>query len=215
MPPSFSFAPSWLPAAFAFRQDDEVDRGGALPDWVAALPAGRPLVLGSLGTALPMMQDAGRSAPGGPPADPAAGLRALVRGANEVDAEVVVATGGLDCDVEPAPHVHLERWVPQPLLLQVADAMVTHGGYNTVREAVRHGVPMVAFPQFGDQFASAGRIAALGLGRHVDGDSHAPGLSGVLADGAVHGTVRAAQRAMLTLPPVASFVDLAESLVRA
>jgi UDP:flavonoid glycosyltransferase YjiC (YdhE family) len=215
MPPSFSFAPSWLPAAFAFRQDDEVDRGGALPDWVAALPAGRPLVLGSLGTALPMMQDAGRSAPGGPPADPAAGLRALVRGANEVDAEVVVATGGLDCDVEPAPHVHLERWVPQPLLLQVADAMVTHGGYNTVREAVRHGVPMVAFPQFGDQFASAGRIAALGLGRHVDGDSLAAGLSGVLADGAVHGTVRAAQRAMLTLPPVASFVDLAESLVRA
>ncbi|WP_433803673.1 glycosyltransferase [Actinomycetospora sp. CA-084318] len=212
MPPTFSFAPSWLPEADAYRQDDEVDRGGRLPEWVAALPAGRPLVLGSLGTALPMMQAAGRSAPGGPPADPAAGLRALVRGANEVDAEVVVATAGLACDVEPAPHVHLERWVPQPLLLQVADAMITHGGYNTVREAVRHGVPMVAFPQFGDQFASAGRIAALGLGRHVDGPSVAAGLRAVLDDASVRGAVRAAQRAMLALPPVAAFVERAEAL---
>ncbi|MCD2187289.1 glycosyltransferase [Actinomycetospora soli] len=213
MPPTFSFAPPWLPDAFAYRQDDEVERGGRLPEWVAALPAGRPLVLGSLGTALPMMQASGRSAPGGPPADPAAGLRALVRGANAVDAEVVVATGGLECDVEPAPHVHLERWVPQPLLLQVADAMITHGGYNTVREAVRHGVPMVAFPQFGDQFASAGRIAALGLGRHVDGASVAEGLAAVLDDGSVRGAVRAAQRAMLALPPVAEFVHRAEALV--
>ncbi|MEJ2867457.1 glycosyltransferase [Actinomycetospora sp. OC33-EN08] len=202
MPPSFSFAPDWLPEPFAFRQDDEVDRGGRLPEWVAALPDGRPLVLASLGTALPMMQNSGRTPPGGPPADPAAGLRALVTAANAVDAEIVVATGGLECDVEPAPHVHLERWVPQPLLLQVTDALVTHGGYNTVREAVRHGVPMVAFPQFGDQFASAGRIESLGLGRQVDGDSLAEGLTAVLADAVVRGRARAAQRAMLALPAI-------------
>ncbi|WP_018335296.1 glycosyltransferase [Actinomycetospora chiangmaiensis] len=214
MPAAFSFAPPWLPDAFAFRQDDEVDRGGRLPEWVATLPAGRRLVLASLGTALPMMQGADRrAAPGAPPADPAAGLRALVSAVNGVDAEVVVATGGLECDVAPAPHVHLERWVPQPLLLQVADAMVTHGGYNTVREAVRHGVPLVAFPQFGDQFASAGRIAALGLGRQVDGATLAAGLSAVLDDATARDRVRAAQRAMLALPPVTAAVDLLVSLV--
>jgi UDP:flavonoid glycosyltransferase YjiC (YdhE family) len=157
-----------------------------------------------------MMENrSGRAVPGAPPVDPSTGLRALVSAANEVDAEVVVATGGLTCEVEPAAHVHLERWVPQPLLLQVADAMVTHGGYNTVREAVRHGVPMVAFPQFGDQFASAGRIAALGLGRRTDGSSLAADLTAVLDDSSVHDHVRAAQRAMLALPPVTAFVERA------
>jgi UDP:flavonoid glycosyltransferase YjiC (YdhE family) len=211
MPAAFSFAPSWLPDADAYRQDDEVDRDGQrLSEWIAALPAGRRLVVGSLGTALPMMENrSGRAVPGAPPVDPSTGLRALVSAANEVDAEVVVATGGLTCEVEPAAHVHLERWVPQPLLLQVADAMVTHGGYNTVREAVRHGVPMVAFPQFGDQFASAGRIAALGLGRRTDGSSLAADLTAVLDDSSVHDHVRAAQRAMLALPPVTAFVERA------
>lgn len=204
LPAAYSFAPAWLPPAQAFRQDDEVVRGERLPDWIAALPAGRPLVLGSLGTALPMIANrSGTQAPGAPPVDPAAGLRALIAAAGSIDdAEIVIATGGLEPGVEPAPHVHLERWVPQPLLLQVADALVTHGGYNTVREAVRHGVPMVAFPQFGDQFAGAERIASLGLGRRADAASLAATIRGVLDDAAIHGRARAAQRAMLALPPI-------------
>ena len=205
MPQAWSLAVPDAPPATAFRQDDEVVRGQTLPAWVADLPAGRPLVVAALGTALPMM--AGRAGPA--PADPAGALRTLLAAMNRLDAEVVLATGGLDLgDARPADHVHLTAWMPQTLLLQCAELFVTHGGYNGIREAVRHGVPMVVMPQFGDQDHNADRIAALGLGARVatageaTTESLAAAATTVLADGAVRAEVRRAQRAMLALPPI-------------
>jgi UDP:flavonoid glycosyltransferase YjiC (YdhE family) len=204
MPQAWSLAAPGTPPATAFRQEDEVVRGQALPGWVADLPAGRPLVVAALGTALPMM--AGRDGPA--PVDPAAALRDLLAGMNRLDAEVVLATGGLSPDGTGAAHVHLTDWMPQTLLLQCADLFVTHGGYNGIREAVRHGVPMVVVPQFGDQEHNADRITALGLGARVPTaggaapETIAATAAEVLADGAVRAEVRRAQRAMLALPPI-------------
>ncbi|MFC5062158.1 nucleotide disphospho-sugar-binding domain-containing protein [Actinomycetospora atypica] len=104
--------------------------------------------------------------------------------------------------------MHVTDWVPQTLVLQSADLFVTHGGYNGIREAVRHGVPMVVVPQFGDQDHNADRIAALGLGARVPPagtatpDDVATAVAAVLADRTVRTTVRAAHRAMLALPPI-------------
>lgn len=205
MPTAWSLAMPGTPPATAFRQEDEVVPGQRLPDAIADLPADRPLVLAALGTALPMM--AGRSGPS--PADPEAALRTLLAAANRLDAEVVLATGGMDLTGEtPAPHVHLAEWVPQTLVLQCADLFVTHGGYNGIREAVRHGVPMVVVPQFGDQDHNADRVAALGLGARVPPagtatpDDVAAAVAAVLADDTVRTTMRAAHRAMLALPPI-------------
>ena len=41
---------------------------------------------------------------------------------------------------------------------------VTHGGQNSLLQAVYHGVPVLAIPLFGDQFDNVVRAEARGLG---------------------------------------------------
>lgn len=104
--------------------------------------------------------------------------------------------------------VHLVDQMPQPLLLRCAQLFVTHGGYNSIREAVGTGTPMAVAPRFGDQPANADRVQALGLGRRIPGPGAAPTAAEVaatchrlLADPEVNARTRHAQRQMLALPP--------------
>ncbi len=48
---------------------------------------------------------------------------------------------------------------PQLAVLKQADVFVTHGGMNSVSEALVHGVPMVVVPFISDQLTNAQRIA--------------------------------------------------------
>jgi MGT family glycosyltransferase len=54
--------------------------------------------------------------------------------------------------------------VPQPALLPSVDAVITHGGNNTVTECLHFGKPMVLLPLFWDQYDNAQRMDELGLG---------------------------------------------------
>jgi MGT family glycosyltransferase len=54
--------------------------------------------------------------------------------------------------------------VPQPALLPMVDAVITHGGNNTVTECLHFGKPMVLLPLFWDQHDNAQRMDELGLG---------------------------------------------------
>ncbi|MEO6246469.1 MAG: nucleotide disphospho-sugar-binding domain-containing protein [Opitutaceae bacterium] len=58
-------------------------------------------------------------------------------------------------------------YAPQRALLQRATLAVTHGGLNTVLEALSAGVPLVAIPITNDQPGNAMRIEHLGVGRAV------------------------------------------------
>ncbi len=44
---------------------------------------------------------------------------------------------------------------------------MTHGGMNSIAEALVHGVPMVVIPFMADQLTNARRIEELGLGRRL------------------------------------------------
>ncbi|XP_050967289.1 UDP-glucuronosyltransferase 2A1-like [Labeo rohita] len=52
-----------------------------------------------------------------------------------------------------APNTKLYDWIPQNDLLghPKTKAFITHGGTNGLYEAIYHGVPVVGFPQWGDQ----------------------------------------------------------------
>nr|WP_203689897.1 glycosyltransferase [Streptomyces sp. SID12488] len=57
--------------------------------------------------------------------------------------------------------------VPQLPLLERVDAVVCHGGHNTVCEALWHGVPLVVAPIRDDQPVIAGQVVAAGAGIRV------------------------------------------------
>ncbi|MEU6912554.1 glycosyltransferase [Streptomyces olindensis] len=217
VPPPFSFA-RHLPEAWSYRQTVDVERGRALPEWAAGLPTDRPLVYAAIGTALPKIRertaDDETSLPVKLP-DPTESLRAIVGAAAELDdCTVIVSTSGVPVDTDGLPgHVRVTERVPQPLLLESVDLFVTHGGFNSIREAMRTGTPLAVLPHFGDQPANAERVEELGLGRHITNRS-ASGIADVcrklLADPEPRARARSAQLAMLTLPEIGQAVgDLA------
>ncbi|XP_069819168.1 UDP-glucuronosyltransferase 3A1-like isoform X2 [Dendropsophus ebraccatus] len=74
--------------------------------------------------------------------------------------------------VNVAHNVRLMDWVSQNDLLghPKVHLLVTHGGMNSVMEAVYHGVPMVGIPLFGDQYANMVRVEARNLGTFISPD---------------------------------------------
>jgi MGT family glycosyltransferase len=85
----------------------------------------------------------------------------------------LLAAGGYRAIVSKGPqHDQIElregqagaELVPQPALLPRVDAVITHGGNNTVTECLHFGKPMVVLPLFWDQHDNAQRMDELGLG---------------------------------------------------
>ncbi len=112
-------------------------------------------------------------------------------------------------------NVHVERFVPQSLLLQHCDLVVSHAGFGTVLGAMQHGVPMVLACLAADHWYNAERCAELGLARVVGrGAQSAQGLSslvrGALADDELQAGAAAMKAAFADLPDVSEAVPLLE-----
>jgi len=60
------------------------------------------------------------------------------------------------------------RYAPQLALLERASVMVTHGGANSVMEALRAGVPLLVSPVCNDQPIQAAFVTASGAGMELD-----------------------------------------------
>ena len=65
-------------------------------------------------------------------------------------------------------HVITCHSAPQLQLLPRVQAFITHGGANSVMEAIRFGMPMLISPVCNDQFHQAHWIARAGIGRVLD-----------------------------------------------
>ena len=221
MPAAYSFARDLAPEAVAYRQPRTVTRGETLPDWFAELPDDRPLVLASLGTGLPAtvleFLDKAREFGAPIPAyDPAEPLNTVVEALSALDCTAVVSTLGLPVDTTlAAPHVRVVDRFPQQLLLEHARLFLTHGGYNSIREAVRAGVPMAVRPMFGDQQYNALRVADLKLGDHIATRGPEPMIETcrrLLTDDTVTDVARQAQQEMLAQPGIEAAVSHLEHL---
>ena len=53
-------------------------------------------------------------------------------------------------------------------VLQVVDAMIAHGGNNTLGECFFFGVPLIVAPVVGDQITNAKRVEETGFGFAID-----------------------------------------------
>lgn len=93
-------------------------------------------------------------------------FRSLITGAARAGVHVVVSAGASFEALAHlrSPDVQLHRRVPQVPLLTRVDAVITHGGNNTVQECLAAGRPMVVIPFGGDQLANAHRVERLGVG---------------------------------------------------
>lgn len=207
MPPRFHGPDAVFPPTAHFLRHDNPQRSDEpLPSWVEAQDD-RPLVLASLGTT-PLSQTPGL-------------LEAILAGLGDGDVNLVLASGrGHDpARFGPQPsHVHIEPYVPQRSLLVRCDLFITHGGFNSVKEALSLGVPLVVIPIGADQFYCADRCVALGVARVIDPDHRNPesiahAARTVLADPRYRTSAAQVQAEMASLPGPQHAVELLEQLV--
>ena len=180
--------------------------GEELPSWIDELEA-RPTVLVSMGTVFH------RTA--GP-------YEAVLEALRDEPVNLVVAVG---FDQDPGrfgpqpPSVRLEPYLPLAALLPRCDLFVTHGGFNSVKESLAAGVPMVLIPISADQPYSAERCAALGVGVTLGPEERTAAVvrraaRAVLADPAYAERAREMGQEMAALPGPRHAVALLEALHR-
>ncbi|WP_133646930.1 glycosyltransferase [Paraburkholderia flava] len=120
------------------------------------IDADRPLVYMSLGSQLYYHPDL---------------FAKVIDATRKTSAQLVLSAGELvDADVLPTDdeRVIAVRYAPQLALLQRTHAFISHGGANSVMEALASGVPMLLSPFCNDQFHSAHFVERAGAGYRLD-----------------------------------------------
>ena len=79
--------------------------------------------------------------------------------------DVILSTGGSREALGAAPpNFTVREFVDQREVLGRASVFISHGGMNSASESLWNGVPMLLFPQHGDQHLVAARVEELGAG---------------------------------------------------
>jgi zeaxanthin glucosyltransferase len=159
------------------------------------LPAGRGVVLCSLGT-MPYNYDR----------DGVDFLRRVAAAFADDDRRFLVLVSGgpaVTAALGPLPdHVGVCEWAPQLQVLARAEAMITHGGANSIRECMTAGVPVLVYPFRADQPGNAARIVFHGLGMRGDHRRDGPDeirrkLDALVADAGIRERVLRMRRAFV------------------
>ncbi|WP_330474763.1 glycosyltransferase [Terrabacter sp. C0L_2] len=97
-------------------------------------------------------------------------LGRIVEALRGLDVRVALANGSTPrALLGPLPDSWLVReMLPQVTLLRHASLAVSHGGNNSVTEALTAGVPLLLLPLSTDQFAGAAAVERRGLGEVLD-----------------------------------------------
>jgi UDP-glucoronosyl and UDP-glucosyl transferase len=192
------------PAARFFAHRSAPAPHDDLPSWLDQLDE-RPTVLVSMGTVFhrtPGLQET------------------ILAALRDEPLNLLIALG---FDQDPArlgplpPHVRVRPTLPQVALLPRCALLVTHGGFNSVKEALAQGVPLVVLPIAGDQPYCASRCQALGVARVIWAAERNAGAiraaaHTVLADHAYREHARNLRDEMCALPPVTAAVTALERI---
>jgi len=179
--------------------------GESLPEWVHRLPQDRPVVYVSLGTVFNAK---------------ARDVFAAVLEALRSEPVTAILTVGTDNDPAtfgPQPeHVHVERFIPQSLLLPFCDAVVNQGG-TAILPILAHGLPLLVLPQGANQFHNAAACVAAGVGRRLLPGEVSPeavrrDVRALLGDRALREAARRVQAELASMPGPERGVALLEQL---
>lgn len=192
------------PTAYSIRPFD-TPVTGTLPTWVAHLSA-VPTVYFTLGTIFNL--ESGDL------------FQRVLAGLRDLPVNVIATVGR---DIDPAefgeqpPNVHIERYIPQALILPRCHLTVSHGGSGSVIGALAHGLPMVLIPMGADQPYNAARCEALGVGRALDAvdatpDSVREAVQTVLGDPRCRQAAERLESEIAGLPGAATAIPLLERL---
>ena len=80
---------------------------------------------------------------------------------------VIMSLGPQAGQLELPDNIYGEEFLPQPSILPLVDAVITHGGNNTITECFFFGKPMLVLPLFWDQHDNAQRVAELDFGHRL------------------------------------------------
>jgi UDP:flavonoid glycosyltransferase YjiC (YdhE family) len=108
-------------------------------------------------------------------------MRRLIATLAETPHRVIVSMGPQHTELQLADNMVGTEFLPQTSILPQVDAVITHGGNNTVTECLYFGRPMVVLPLFWDQYDNAQRAHETGFGIRLDTYGHEPAeLTGAL-----------------------------------
>jgi UDP:flavonoid glycosyltransferase YjiC (YdhE family) len=176
-----------------------------LPDWLPTLSP-QPTVYATLGTTFNRSADT---------------FRAVLSALSTEPVNLIMTVGRSTDPLQFGPqpnHIRIEAYIPQTLLLPFCDALVFHGGYNSLQSAFWHGLPMVIVPQgAGDNLPTGWRCAAVGAGVLVEGNPPRPeavraAVKTILEQPGYRATAQKFQREIKELPGLAEAVRRLEIL---
>jgi UDP:flavonoid glycosyltransferase YjiC (YdhE family) len=101
-------------------------------------------------------------------------MKRLVQTLAETPHRYIVSTGPQHAEYELAANMTGAEFLPQTSILPHVDAVITHGGNNTVTECMWFGKPMIVLPIFWDQHDNAQRVGETGFGLRLATYSHDP-----------------------------------------
>ena len=106
--------------------------------------------------------------------------------------------------------------IPQVAVLKQANLFITHGGMNSVSEAMVSGVPMLVIPFVSDQPVNARQVEKLGLGKVLDyksitADALRDAAFAIMENQQIRGDLKKIQEEITCLPGNAGAVGILET----
>ncbi|KAM3611956.1 uncharacterized protein V6R79_026395 [Siganus canaliculatus] len=124
--------------------------------------------------------------------------------------------------IDKPPNLRLRDWLPLNDLLghEKMRLFISHGGQNSLLQAVYHAVPVLAIPLFGDQFDNVVRAETKGLGltikpTHITGELLGSTIQTLLQDVRFKSSARSLSRIHRSnpVPPALRFIQWVEHIL--
>jgi UDP:flavonoid glycosyltransferase YjiC (YdhE family) len=146
-------------------------------------------------------------------------MRRLVELLADTPHRYVVSRGPRHDEYELADNMVGEEFLPQTSVLPHVDAVITHGGNNTVTECMWFGKPMLVLPIFWDQHDNAQRVHETGYGVRLptyalESDELAGAVDRLLTDGELRARVRTAGERLREQPGTEAAAVLIERVAK-